>query len=162
MQSNTNHQSAFTIIELLVTLAVLSIVTTLAVPAINSGISDEVAVKNTVQDLRSTISQARSQAIASSVSTTLCATATNVATTCESDHTWSDFWMVFRTDNNQVLARAEVSGDASIKLTSGTAVNFNSRGFTTTEDFEVSSANVTEKLCIKLWASGMVDAVSSC
>ncbi|MFL0801631.1 MAG: GspH/FimT family pseudopilin [Agarilytica sp.] len=83
-------QVGFTLIELMVTLAVASIFVTLAVPSFQSSIENNRIL--TLNDkISATLQLARSEAIARSRSITICFS--NDQTTCSG--TWSDGWIVF-------------------------------------------------------------------
>lgn len=78
-----HHQSGFTLIELMLTLAVLGILTTLAVPSFSSYIANQ-RVKAAAYDLLATLNYARSEAIKRNDTVTVTSNASG----------WSEGWAI--------------------------------------------------------------------
>lgn len=90
---SARHRAGFTLIELMVTVAVAGILAVVAVPAMTSLISGN-RLAGTTSELTASIQVARSEAIRRNVRVTLCGTADGV--NCGAD--WSR-WMVTGGDN---------------------------------------------------------------
>jgi len=83
-------QKGFTLIELMVTLAVLAVVASVAVPSFSTMINNNRSV-TLAEDMAGALNYARSEAVKRSTNVTLCASADGSA--C--DGTWTDHWIVF-------------------------------------------------------------------
>lgn len=123
--------SGFTLIELMVTIAVLAVLTTIAFPSFQSSMrSNRVATAS--NQLIALISFARSEAVRSKSLTQLCTSADG--TTCSGD--WNDGWLVWvdRNDSgvfnaDEALRYVEPTPQMALAEKSGkTAVNFDARG----------------------------------
>jgi type IV fimbrial biogenesis protein FimT len=88
----TNHARGFTLVELMVVLALLSILTMMAVPSFNSTVSS-VRLSGAANDLMASIQQARATAMRLGRRVTVCATTDG--TTCSQANTWSQGWITF-------------------------------------------------------------------
>lgn len=84
------HQAAFTLIELMVTLAVLAVVIGVAVPNFTSLIETN-RVKTLAEDLASSINVARMEALKRGKRVSVCASTTGAA--CGGQ--WTDGWIIF-------------------------------------------------------------------
>jgi type IV fimbrial biogenesis protein FimT len=89
-------QSGFTLIELMVTLAVGIVVLALGLPAIMSMMSTNQAA-GYANDLVGAMRLARSEAVKRGVSVTICAS--NATQTACSGNDWNNGWIVFSDDN---------------------------------------------------------------
>jgi len=90
------HYYGFTLIELMVTLAIMVIVITVGIPSFNTVIRDNRLVSQ-YNDLVTALSLARSEAIKNTTTVTLCDSANNA--TCLNLNQWELGWIVF-TDVN--------------------------------------------------------------
>lgn len=129
----------FTIIELLVTMAVLAIVAVIGFPALGNIMTNN-RLAGEINDLVATMHYARSEAITRGVSVVVCKSADGAACTAAGD--WSQGWIIFTdTDNNQavnagagdVVIRA-IAGYSSTDAMTGTGnsadwVSYNRNGF---------------------------------
>ena len=137
----TTRESGFTLLELIVTLAVAAIVLSVGVPSFRGVIMDNRLVSQSNQFITS-VKMARSAAVRYQRPATVCSSANFDAAvpTCSADNDWSDGWFVWvdkdrdaLTDANEVIAVFGPIHDAST-LSSGTASSFtyDARGFATT------------------------------
>lgn len=92
----TFNAEGFTLIELMVTLAVAGIVLALAVPSLRS-ILGGTGITATTNEFVSSIHTARSEAVKRGSRVGLCPSANSLATdaVCSTSATWSDGWFVF-------------------------------------------------------------------
>jgi type IV fimbrial biogenesis protein FimT len=98
---NTNHSRGFTLVEVMMTLAIGAIVLTIGVPSFQTYISNT-RKTTAINDLRVALSLARSTAITRRQRTTVCKS--NDGLTCANDDdasNWSQGWMVFSDPNIQ-------------------------------------------------------------
>lgn len=93
-------QTGFTLIELMVTLAVAIIVLAIGVPMYGSMISNNRAVAQ-VNSLVTAINLAKNEAISKNVSVTICSDADGDSSTfvCGTNAQWTNGWFVFRDDD---------------------------------------------------------------
>lgn len=98
----------FTLIELIVTLAILSLIATLAVPSFLSIVTSNRATSATNR-LVSDLNLARSEAIKRTDTVTLCKTDTVASVTgCDAGVAWEDGWVVFvDSDGDEVIDAGE-------------------------------------------------------
>jgi type IV fimbrial biogenesis protein FimT len=99
------NKSGFTLVELMVTLAVGAIILTIGVPALNSMMSSNRAAGN-ANDLVNALRLARSEAVKRGEGVTVCASDANNAVCSGAD--WQNGWLVFTDpDNDRVYAAAD-------------------------------------------------------
>lgn len=87
-----DKEPGFTLVELLITIVVLTILLAVGVPAFQSFIKNN-RVTAQANDLVSTIQLARSEALKRGTNTVVCAS--NDQATCTGKDTWADGWIVF-------------------------------------------------------------------
>lgn len=131
-------QSGFTLVELLITIAVAAILLTLAIPNFNTVIKNN-RLSTSANQLVSYLSLARSEAIKRGVDVSICKSTDQANCTTAAGDNWEDGWIVF-VDNNgnrsinagdtiirvhQGLPRNTLRGDSNI----ANAACFSSRGF---------------------------------
>lgn len=126
------EQRGFTLIELMVTIAVLAIVVSIAGPSFTSMINNNRSAA-VGEELAGAFNYARSEAVKRGDRVSICASSDGA--TCSAAGTWSQGWIVF-TDSaatdiattpvvNAVLRRWEApGGDAAIAVTQTAATNF--------------------------------------
>lgn len=141
LNSGITGESGFTLIELIVTLAVAAIVLSVGVPSFRGVIMDNRLVSQSNQFVTS-VKMARSAAVRFQRPATVCSSANFDAAvpTCSADNDWSDGWIVWVdkdrdavTDANEIISVFGPIHDAST-LSSGTASSFtfDARGFAMT------------------------------
>ncbi len=131
---NSNKQQGFTLIELMVALALVAILVTIGIPGFNNIIRDNRLVTGT-NDLVTSMSLARSEAIRRGVPVTVCAS--NTGTDCTVS-TWNQGWIVFTdqgtadtVDGTDTILRVQqaLSGDVQIAVGGATQVSYSATGF---------------------------------
>ena len=124
-QDDYTRQRGFSLIELLVTMAIAVILLTIGVPSFIDMMSSNTAASYG-NDLLTDLNYARSEAITRGVTVTVCHS--NVAATCSG--TWSDGWIVFANTNTAGTDNVVDPGDEMLRThamvnTSGWALNAN-------------------------------------
>ncbi|MCL4721738.1 MAG: GspH/FimT family pseudopilin [Gammaproteobacteria bacterium] len=92
VRTETRRQRGYTLIELLTTVAVLGVVTALAVPNFRDFVRNNQATEE-ANALVGALALARSEAVTRGVPVTVCASADNE--TCSDANDWSTGWIVF-------------------------------------------------------------------
>jgi type IV fimbrial biogenesis protein FimT len=90
-------EAGFTLVELMVVIAIIAILATLALPSFN-GLLADAALKEQTESLMDDLRYARSMSMKRGRSVTLCATTTPLATTpacAASNPDWSKGWIIF-------------------------------------------------------------------
>lgn len=98
------QSGGFTVIELLVILAVIAVVMTVGMPAMAS-IRDSSQLNSTANDFLSSLYLARSEAIKRNSRGTMCKSADGEA--CTSAGAWEQGWIVFHDVNNNAIRDAD-------------------------------------------------------
>ena len=114
----------FTLIELMVVLAVVAVLQTLAAPAF-SGVVTSIKLTTAVNSLLSSLWMARSESIKRNSRVVVCKSASGTA--CASSGSWEQGWIVFHdANNNAVLDAGEVVISREQALPSLVRLNGNS------------------------------------
>ena len=141
MKSNANirtaRSSGFTLMELMVTLAVAAIILSVGVPSFRAIIMDNRLVSQANQ-LVTSIKIARSAAVRYQRNATVCASANFDAAvpSCSASTDWSNGWIVWvdkdrdaATDANEVISVFGPIHDASTLTSGAAAFTYDARGF---------------------------------
>lgn len=120
MQNKNSTQSGFTLIELMVTIALAAIILTQAVPSFHSLVQNNrlISQKN---EFISNLNMARSEALKRSTRVTVCASTDK--TNCDSTN-WGQGWIVFSDRNGDSVLNAGTGGclateDCLIRVSNG-------------------------------------------
>ena len=128
------QQLAFTLMELMITLAILAITMTIAVPGMNEFVKNERLTSYT-NTLLTDLLLARSKAVERNQPVILCVSTNQTACTAGA---FSDGWIVMVDTNNDgagtvadeaIKVQQAITGDIRYNSTLGTAILFDSRGF---------------------------------
>lgn len=127
---NRDRQKGLTLAELLVTLALLSIVTTLALPQLR-----EILEKNRDDALRnlllSHLSQTRMQAVTSNRSHILCGSSNGVS--CDGD--WNSNWLLLTAEDHSPLRQHQLNSTKNLCWSrSGNAITYRPNGTSPTSN----------------------------
>ena len=129
-----NKKSGFTLLELLITVAIVSIVMAIAVPSMTTFTQNDRLTTN-INTLIGHLAYARSEAVKRSQQVSICAS--NNAATCTGGN-WQDGWIVYIdadgdnsfTAGEQVLrAQQTLEGANTLTTAIGTQVTYDYRGF---------------------------------
>ena len=129
-----NKQQGFTLSEMLITAAMISIVTAIGVPSMSDFIKND-RLTTQINTLVGHLALARSQAVTLQLPVVVCAS--NDLATCSSND-WADGWIVFIDSDvsggvspgDEVLRAQEALGvNNTLSSTTGSAVTFDDRGF---------------------------------
>lgn len=147
-------QQGFTFIELIVTLAVVSILAMVAIPNFTSMIRDNRMVAQ-INSFVSSLNIGRSEAVRRGVTVTVCRSTNGTA--CVNSGNWNQGWLVFTDpDVDGVIDAGEeviqvqeaLTGNT---LTGGNQISFNSRGFAR---FGANDFTGTFMLCAPNYSAG--------
>jgi len=137
--------SGFTLIELMVTVAILGIVMAFGIPSMESYIKND-RLTTQINTLVGYLSYARSEAVLRSQQVILCAS--NDTTSCSG--AWADGWILFiDADNDSAFSAGEeilrakqaLSGNNTLTSSFGTSFIYDNRGFS------ANGANGSFSLC---------------
>jgi len=137
----TTREGGFTLVELIVTLAVAAIVLSVGVPSFRGVIMDNRLVSQANQFVTS-VKMARSAAVRFQRPATVCSSANFDAAvpTCSANNDWSDGWIVWvdkdrdaLTDANEIISVfGPISAASTLSSTSASRFTYDGRGFATT------------------------------
>lgn len=126
-------QQGFTIIELMVVVAISAVLLTLAVPSFDDSASKS-AIRKGVNDLLSDLAYARSAAVTRSQPVSICPSDTSGAQACGTGG-WNDGWLVFYDtnesgglDSGEEVIRVGAAIGRRVTITLDNNVLFSSRG----------------------------------
>ena len=115
---NPISRSGFTLIELIATLAIGTILITVAVPAVSSMVEENRMVAN-IYEFVSQLNYSRSTAISSSNQVIFCKSSDG--SSCDSDADWNDGWIIFidrdrnqQRDSDEPLLRMHAKSDSNL------------------------------------------------
>ncbi|MEM9401987.1 MAG: GspH/FimT family pseudopilin [Pseudomonadota bacterium] len=138
-----NTQNGFTLIELIVTMAIAAIVLSVGVPTFRGTIANNAMIADANRFVTS-VNLARSSAVKFQRDATICVSTdwNNAVPTCTGGSDWSAGWIVFvdkdrdnTVDADEVLAVNEPLNDRATFASAGqSSFTYNSRGFVDTGD----------------------------
>ncbi|ACR11044.1 hypothetical protein TERTU_3176 [Teredinibacter turnerae T7901] len=146
------NQSGFTIIELMVVVAIAAVLMVLAVPSFEDS-SAKSAVRAGVNNLQSDLAFARSTAITRSRPVAICASDTSAGRNCGTGD-WNEGWLVFLDPNSngaldagEELVRIGSALGARVSISLDNPVLFNGRGMNSAvSEFVFCRAGSTEAM----------------
>lgn len=124
-QSAVGRQRGFTLVELLVTIAVAAVILAIGVPSFRGTIASN-RLTSLTNDLVGTLAQARSEAIRRGVRITVCMSTNGTA--CATVGDWSAGWIVFVDTTRAGLTAAVDAGETVLSYTQPTPTNTVVRG----------------------------------
>jgi type IV fimbrial biogenesis protein FimT len=122
-----NKMQGFTLVELMITIVVLGILTTIAVPGFQNFVLNS-RMSSTANDLVSTLNFARSEAVKQAGNITVCAS-TN-GSTCSGSASWAGGWVVRSAAG--AIRRQQALGGTTTTLTGASSIIFSANGRMTT------------------------------
>jgi len=134
--SSPGRQTGFTLLELMITLAIAAILLTVAVPSFQTTIANNRLATQT-NNLVTDINIARSEAVKRGTGVILCSSADpNAAPACDAGNVWTGGWIVFVDDDNSgnfdagdtLIKVSQASGGTATVLTAGGLNTFTYNG----------------------------------
>lgn len=164
MSVHSRRLDGFTLLELLVTLAVAAILVTIAIPSYR-GLVQRNTVTAAVNDLVGDLNYARNEAVTRGQSVYLCQS--NDQASCTNNEDWSQGWIVYApappttTPGKDNLLRVRNALANSIQLDAavfgGPSVEFDANGFSPTNGtFTVVTQDSSKNKEIKIAQSGRI------
>lgn len=101
-------QRAFTLVEMMITIAVLAIVLGIGVPSMSAFIESN-RLTSVTNDLLSSLQYARAEAIRQRSRVTICQRAAN-SDVCENNGSWTNGWLIYLDDNPAATPVANSEG----------------------------------------------------
>ena len=165
------RQKAYSLIELMVTVSVLSIFLVFIVPSVNNLISNNQALAIS-DELALSLRLAKTEAIKLNTSVSLCSASSSAQDTCGSNTSFPFGWIVFKDDsesgtfsNTSDIIKVSPLPKSHVTLTSTlTSFTFNSMGYLTsnTTDITVSPTHcASTKRQISLSSIGRVKVLET-
>ncbi len=138
------NENGFTLVELMITLAIVAILLTIGVPSFQTFILDNRLVTQ-ANRIATDINMARSAAIKYQRSGKICVSSnsTTAAPSCTGGTDWSQGWIVWVDKNRDgspdvpgeiVVAAEALSGTTTLTSTALSTISYDSRGFATITD----------------------------
>lgn len=132
-----SRMSGLTLIEMMVTVAILAIVVALAVPSMTDFMNSNRLTSHTAA-LKQAIQYARSEAVSKNQPVSVCASSDGVA--CTGNDTWNQGWIVFTNENSDgavdagtdTILRVWAALSDNFTVTGGATTTFSSTGERTT------------------------------
>ena len=149
----TNNVRGFTLVELMVTLAILAILLGVGVPSFAAAIRNSCMSANH-NDLVSSLYRARSEAVKSSSPVTVCPRSTPTSEACGS--AWANGWLVFvddDPDDDETTASVD-AGDTVVDVMAGVCGDASVSGFGSSDR---TAAGVSARNYVRYTANGSTD-----
>jgi len=127
------RQLGFTLVELLVTMAIAAILLAIGVPAMQAFLADQAAAAS-ADELAEGIRLARTEATKRGMSVTICASmdTSNASPSCsgKGDDGWLTGWIILDTDGNLIRVQNPMSSIARVDSGEKSEIQFVSNGMT--------------------------------
>ena len=146
------NTKGFTLLELLVTLAVAGILSTLAISAFKNSIAQN-RITTELTQLKNDFVFAGTEALRTGLPVTVCST--NDGSTCSQSTTWSTGWIVFddpnaalQTGSNTVIVRKQSSFTDGDNITADNSINtvaYNRQGYVNNIATSISTVTFTDQ-----------------
>lgn len=120
---DTENQHGFTLVELMVTIAVLGILLTIAVPNFQAFIFNN-RMTSIANNMLTTLGYARSEAVKRAANVTVCASSSGVACTAGG---WESGWVVLDAGGNVLRVQEALEGEATLTGAGAMVIGANGR-----------------------------------
>ncbi len=133
----TKHSSGFTLIELMVVLAVVGFIVAAATPSMLSILaSNRVAIS--ANEIVSALNLAKSEAIRTNQTVTLCKSSNDI--TCTEESQWNEGWLIINNEADHIIrTHSEVDEQLGFNFRTANAIEFKPNGF----------SNINGRFCFK-------------
>jgi type IV fimbrial biogenesis protein FimT len=132
VQLMKNPRRGFTLIELMITLALAGLLLTLAAPAFNTFVASSRVMEQT-NELVAALSFARSESVKRNATIFVCRAESETATDCAGDGTWRNFMITTAVTAGTIIRRGTLDGFGNTHFVQSSLMNervaFGSDGF---------------------------------
>ena len=154
----------FTLIELMVTIAVLAIITTIAAPSFNKALTNQ-KLKQTLVEVKSNLAEARSRAILTRSDTVICPNKSDSGVlisqaTCGAN--LANYSTLSPSQKTDSVLLAKISDKVTIKTGSSLNFQFNSQGMSTEQHITICGVNRSYTINVYIPGTISVTEASSC
>ncbi|MBV1790123.1 GspH/FimT family pseudopilin [Marinobacterium sp. D7] len=124
---NTSRHAGFTLLELMVSLAILAILLGIGIPSFQSFIQNS-QLNASKEGLESALYLARSEAVTRRSSITVCRRNSS-GSACENSGSWDSGWLATDKDSTVLRTWDAPSGDTTLNIAGGTTITFTADGW---------------------------------
>lgn len=144
-QTPKHFYRGFTIVELLVTLAIFAVIVGIAVPAMQ-GFSRSLMVVGAITDLSSDLQYARAEAVARKTSISICASTDGAS--CSNSDDWLSGWIISIDDASECPAAGDCILRAAEGLNAALIVNASTANSISFDEEGATNGAVTFAICL--------------
>jgi type IV fimbrial biogenesis protein FimT len=131
------HNKGFTLVELMVVIAIVAIVSAIALPSLTAFI-DSTRFSAQANDLVAALSYARSEAVKRNADVSICPSTDGAA--CASSSSWSTGWLVTLADGTVLQVYPALKSGITLTASASGSLDYRPSGQSTTRTFNLCSS----------------------